>query len=108
MRAAPPDLLRRLRDMPEVELPRISHIVTDDRDRVWAKQYDPTEDAHWIGGWAGPEGGVWWVTDAQMRHLRRAEIPGGVYPLAIAEDRLLGRHTDAVGVQRVVVYRISN
>ncbi|CAN5662735.1 hypothetical protein BH23GEM10_BH23GEM10_16870 [soil metagenome] len=108
IRNAPPDLLQRLRNLPEVsELPRLSHMLVDDRDRIWVKQYDPAEDAHWLGGWAGPEGGDWWVVNLATSRSLRVRMPDGVFPLAIEHDRLLGRHRDEYGVQRVVVYRLG-
>lgn len=104
---APPDQRQRLRNLPEVsDLPRLSHMLADDLGRIWVKQYDPAEDAHWLGGWAGPEGGDWWVVDLRSGRAVSVRMPERVFPLAIARDRLLGRHTDEWGVQRVVIHRI--
>lgn len=106
IRGAPPDLNRRLRRLPEIEVPRLSHMLADDRGRIWVKQYDPAEDAHWVGGWAGPEGGTWWVVDLGSGRSTAVAMPIGVHPLAIRGQDILGRHTDEMGVQRVVVHRI--
>lgn len=38
---------------PVDELPRMGAVLVDGADRIWVKEYDPAEDAQWLGGWAG-------------------------------------------------------
>jgi hypothetical protein len=101
------ELMRRLRDMPrDIDLPRISSVLVDEDDFIWVKEYDPREDAHWLGGWAGGEGGTWWILDAQGRVRQSIRVPGRVLPLSIAGSKLVGRSVDELGINRVVVHRI--
>ena len=106
-RRSDPAMARRLRDMPrEPQLPRLSSVLVDDEEFVWVKEYDTNQDVQWLGGWAGGEGGTWWVVDPSGQVRQSIKIPDGVFPLSIAGSRLVGRSVDELGVNRVVIHRI--
>lgn len=95
-------------EIPRVdELPRMGAMLVDAADRIWVKAYDPVEDAHWLGGWAGGEGGRWIVLDPEGEVIGRVDIPPDLVPLFIGRDLLLGRYRDELGVQYLSVHRVT-
>jgi hypothetical protein len=99
---------RDLRKLPKVTaLPRIGAVLVDTEDRIWVKVYDPAEDAHWLGGWAGGEGGEWLVLLANGQRLATINLPAKTTPLYIGRDVLVARHRDEWDVQRVALHRIG-
>jgi hypothetical protein len=98
---------RRNWDIPRVdEIPRMAAMLTDASDRIWIKEYDPVEDAHWLGGWAGGEGGNWHVLDADGQRLGTVTMPRRLVPLFIGKDLVLGRYRDELDIQFLAVHRI--
>jgi hypothetical protein len=101
-----------LRSMQDVEIPRIDRlprmaaILVDGSDRIWVKQYDPSEDAHWLGGWAGGEGGEWLVVDADGSVVSSIAVPSRAVPLHIGANVLMARLRDEWDVQYLAVYRL--
>lgn len=98
---------RTLSNIPRVaQLPRIASLVIDATDHIWVKRYDPAEDAHWLGGWAGGEGGDWIVLNPDGRAVATVRVPARVTPLFIGHDMLIGRHVGEWDVQRLLIYRV--
>lgn len=95
-----------LDDTPPKPLPRFGQVLVSGDDEIWVKLYDPLEDAHWLGGWAGGEGGVYWVLNRDGEMIRRVELCDRVVPLAIRGNKLLGRYRDDLDVQYVVILPI--
>lgn len=104
------DDLRQFRgeEIPRVdELPRMAAMFVDAADRIWIKQYDPAEDADWLGGWAGGEGGRWIVLDPEGEVVGRVDVPPNLVPLFIGRELLLGRYRDELDVQYLSVHRVT-
>ena len=98
---------RRVDDIPRVDrLPRMGAVLVDARGRIWVKRYDPLEDAHWLGGWAGGEGGEWLVLDRGGTVLAAVTLPPRLVPLYIDKDVLLGRYRDDWDVQYLAVHQV--
>lgn len=49
----------------------------------------------------------WHVFDPEGRYLGQVLMPGGFYVYQIVGDRVVGRHTDAEGLETARVYRIE-
>ena len=90
------------------EVPRFAAVLVDDREQIWVKEYDPAEDAHWLGGWAGGEGGSWLVLDADGHLRARVELQGRVVPLWLQGGFLFARLRDNLDVQYLAVYDLPS
>lgn len=88
------------------QLPRMATMLVDTESRIWVKKYDPAEDAHWLGGWAGGEGGEWLILNAAGARLGTVQLPPKFVPLYIGRDVVLGRQRDDLDVQYVAGYRL--
>lgn len=96
-------------EIPRVDrLPRMGAMLVDSADRIWIKEYDPAEDASWLGGWAGGEGGQWVVLDAEGKMLGRVIMPPRLVPLYIGDGLLLGRYRGEFDVQYLSVHRVGS
>jgi hypothetical protein len=86
------------RRMPHAEhLPFITRLVIDRSDRTWARRGAPDDAsvAQWI------------VFNVDGAPLARVMLPVGFLASDAGDDYVLGRHTDADGVQSVRRYRLS-
>jgi hypothetical protein len=100
-------LLELLRDLPRVDdLPRLSRLLVDDVGAIWVKEYDPLRGSPWTGATPDVPGGIWWVVEPDRDTIRSVRMPMSIYPLHIAEDKLIGKTTDEMGIQRIVVHGI--
>ena len=86
-------------------IPRIAEVLLDDSDRFWVKRYEPRTDSHLVGGWNGARGGDWTLVRTAGDVVARITLPEGFIPLDARGDRLAGIIRDALGVERVAVYR---
>ena len=86
------------RDLPLPDsTPALEELSVDHDGNVWARRYRlPWE-----------EGSAWDVIDGDGTWLGTVEIPAGVTVFEIGGDYVLGRHTDVLGVQRLVIYRLT-
>lgn len=87
-------------------LPQIAALLTDDEGRLWAKAYEPMEDALWLDPLQN-DGGIWNVLTLEGEHVASVSVPLGFRPLQVLGDRVLGRSVDEMGVQRVEVRRLG-
>ena len=100
------NLMERL--APPEEFPQIAGLLVDGTGLIWAKIYDPSADALWLADAMLPgPGGEWWILRPTGELLSTVQIPDGVVPLQVTEDRLLGVHRDALDVERIVLHRIE-
>lgn len=86
------------RDLPLPDsTPALQELKVDADGNLWARRYRlPWE-----------EGSEWDVVGADGTWLGTVEVPVGVTVFEIGRDYVLGRHTDTLGVQRLVVYNLS-
>lgn len=92
---------------PPDEIPQIGGLLVDNARQLWVKVYDPSVDALWIGDPLLPgAGGEWRVVGSDGETRGTVQMPDGVTPLAVTEDRLVGIARDALDVERLVVHRI--
>ncbi len=87
-------------------LPHIAAILVDDEGRLWAKAYEPMEDALWLDPLQN-DGGIWNVLTLEGERVASVSVPLGFRPLQVLGDRVLGRSVDEMGVQRVEVRRLE-
>lgn len=88
----------------EGDIPHISMMMVDDRDRLWVKRYDPGTDSHLFADRC--TGGEWTIIETSGAVVATMAIPDGLLLLDVRGGQVLGRTTDELGVQRVVVYDI--
>ena len=103
------DLLDR-RSVPfDERMPAVAGLLLDDSGLLWVKTFDPSHDALWLKTEARfpAPGGEWYVIDATTgAPVARVEMPVGLVPLTISQHRIVGKHVDPFGVQRVVVHEL--
>jgi len=95
-----------LSDFGREATPRFGMVLVEGPDRIWVKRFDPLEDAHWLGGWAGGEGGSWLVLDRQGTIVQEVELLARAVPLWIGEGVMLARLRDELDVQYLALYEI--
>lgn len=77
--------------------PAYGDVLTAPGGEIWVAEYAPPGRA--------PEG--WTVLAADGTWLGAVVMPAGFAPLQVGEDRILGVHRDAQGVERVVVRALA-
>jgi hypothetical protein len=84
-------------DLPIPEyLPAYQGLLVDDEGNLWVEGYRlPWENQP-----------LWQVFDPDGRWLGTVETPIGLRPFQIGADFLLGRHRDALGVERVLLFKL--
>lgn len=87
--------------------PVVAGLAVDDRGFVWVRRFTAPDDALWLSGGIHRFGGEWWVFDPAGDLAATVEMPTGLRPLDIREDRLLGLSRDEFDVERIVVYAIE-
>jgi len=78
--------------------PVFSDLLVDDTGHLWVRQYPAP--------WEGDAPGRWWVFDPAGTHLGEVAFPAGLAVDEIRGDRVVGRWTDELGVERIRVHRI--
>lgn len=86
------------------EVPRFSRMMSDDRGRIWLKDFDPGTDALALRRSPFVAGGTWRIVDSAGRLIARITMPANVAPLAVHGDLLMGIARDALDVESFVVY----
>ena len=93
---------------PPDTIPQIGGLLVDSAGQLWVKVYDPSVDALWIGDvLIAGAGGEWRVVGSDGEARGTVQMPDGVTPLSITEDRLVGIARGALDVERLVVHRIQ-
>ena len=88
-------------------IPAVAEVFLDSSERFWLKHYDPVVDSHLLGGWLGASGGEWSVVDRDGALIALVQVPSGFIPLDERAGLLAGVVRDDLGVERVVVRRIT-
>jgi len=78
-------------------LPGATHILLDPARNVWVRRFQLP--------WEARE--RWGVFAADGLFLGHLQMPAGLAVQEVAEDRVLGVHTDALGVERVHLYGLN-
>lgn len=78
--------------------PAHGELRVDDRNHLWVAEYRT-----WVDRGETP----WHVFDPEGHYLGQVLMPGGFYVHQIVDDRVVGRHTDAEGLETARVYRIE-
>lgn len=103
------DLLERRAIPFDERMPAVAGLLLDDSGLLWVKTYHPSQDALWLKTEARfpAPGGEWYVIDPTTgAPVARVEMPVGLVPLMIEQDRIIGKHLDPLGVQRVAVHEL--
>jgi len=79
-------------------MPAHADLRVDGRDRLWAQVYHPPWD----------EANEWWVFDPDGRWQGTASLPHGLAPFEVGDDYVLGLRTDALGVEYVELYHLTD
>ena len=101
------DRARSLDEVPARPIPHFGMVLAEGDDHIWVKRYDPLEDAHWLGGWAGGEGGAYLVLDAEGRVLREVTLAMRAVPLRVQAGYLLARVRDELDVQYLALLSLG-
>lgn len=88
------------------QVPLFARMITDDRGRIWLKDYDPASDALTVRKYPFGDGGRWRIIQSDGRAVATITMPPGVAPLAVHGDELLAVLRDELDIERFVVYRI--
>jgi hypothetical protein len=78
--------------------PAHGELRVDDANHLWVAEYRT-----WVDRAETP----WHVFNAEGHYLGQVVMPSGFYPHQIVGDRVVGRHTDAEGLETARVYRID-
>ncbi len=97
--------------VPDVKrIPAFMGLLVDDRGRIWAREYRPETDSPWIResgpGFTRNYGGTWWIFTAGGMPIGRLTVPDGFQLEDVDGSLIAGIEVDAVGLERVRVYRI--
>jgi hypothetical protein len=86
-----------MRELPKpVWAPAHLELLIDGADRLWARDFTyPSEPRRWK------------VFDREGRWLGDVETPADLTVLEVGTDYVLGRHTDALGVQSIRIYALE-
>lgn len=80
-------------------LPAFSAVEVDVTGHVWVQDYRPPGEDE------GPD--TWLVYDPEGRIVGAVELPGGFTVFEIGEDYVLGRLTDELEVERILMYGLD-
>jgi hypothetical protein len=80
-------------------IPPTGAMLTDAEGRLWVQEGQPMTDV--------ARGSRWSVFDARGRRVARASGPARFTPFQIGREWVLGRYTDADGVQHVQLLRLA-
>ena len=82
----------------------------DELGFVWIRPFRPERDAAALGGVVGygrsGPGGLWRVFTPDGEEVGQVEIPAGLEPYQVTEDKVLGVYFDELGVEYVRVYEL--
>jgi hypothetical protein len=75
--------------------PLVQDMLVDDRSRVWVQPVTHTPEARWL------------AFDRSGNPVATLQLPRGVRPRLIQEDRVYAVSRDSLDVESVVVYRLE-
>ena len=101
------DRARSLAEMPARPIPYFGSVLIAGEDRIWVKRYDPLEDSHWLGGWAGGEGGTYLVLDGAGRPLCEVTLAMRAVPLRVQSGYLLVLVRDDLDVEYLALMNLE-
>jgi hypothetical protein len=88
-------------------IPRISRMIVDGGDRLWAKAYNPRTDSALLR--TGRQlGGEWLVLRTDGTIIAKVFLPEDFFLLDARGDQVLGKTTDELGVERVLAYQVRH
>ena len=100
------EMLDRVRDSGAWDsIPRYADLVPDPGGTIWLKRYDPGFDSHWV--LRRRTGGAWDVVRPDGGYLATVSVPDGFRLMSVRGDRVAGVATDEMGVERVLVFRLT-
>lgn len=89
-------------------LPAWAGLLVDPLGFLWVRPYDPLVHATPLGGLTSPgPGGTWLLFTREGAPAGSVEIPAGLEPTWIGEDRLVGIRRDPLGVESVRVHELQ-
>ncbi len=88
-------------------LPAWAGLLVDPLGFLWVRPYDPLVHATPLGGLASPgPGGTWLLFTREGAPAGSVEVPAGLEPTWVGEDRIVGIRRDALGVESVRVHEL--
>lgn len=85
-------------------------VLVDEPGFVWIQRYDPARHSLHTGGRPAPAGagpgGEWIVLSPEGERVATVEMPPGLRPTQITNDRVIGIRRTELGLETVVVHRL--
>lgn len=99
-------LLSELRRTPGIDsIPHLSNLLLSSDGRLWAKQFDPATDSHFLR--RPLTGGTWFVLSDQGDLVAKLSVPDGFRLTDVHGDQVVGVVRDELDVERVEVRTIA-